>query len=453
MIQNSRDKLLHFFGHGMWELDDGSLPRWQRFLVHQIRLLFLVGHNFVSDSCLLRASALTYASLLSIVPLLALMFSVLKGLEVQNTLEPIILHKLAAGSEDIVQQIIGYINNTNVKRLGLFGMATLLLTVLTLLSNIEKSFNHIFGVKETRSLVRRFSDYFSVITLGPLFILIAITMTSTLQSTSIVARLQTEAYIGQLILFMFKILPFMGMWVTFTVLYVFMPNSKVSLRAAIVGGICGGTLWQLAQWSYVHFQVGVGRYNAIYGTMAALPILMVWIYVSWLIVLLGLEITYAWQFLRLSPSRWRGEQVAYVGREGVALAILCVVAESFEAGRGPVDAVSLSRRLDVSPRLIKYMVNRLLSLQLLSEVQADRRESAVYAPGRSPARLKVWEILARLRSEGGENFGLQSSRAGHLVGNLQQRLEQAASEALAGMTLLDLAEELRLEKGGEDFDQ
>ena len=162
---------------GVWKVHEDRPVRRKRFLVHPAKVAALVFHDFFADGCLLRASALTYTSLLSLVPLLALMFALLKGLGVQNTLEPLILEKLAVGSEDIVTAVISYINNTNVGRLGLFGLLALLGTVITLLSNIEKSFNHIWGVKETRPLTRRFADYFSVVTIGPLLVIAAISIT------------------------------------------------------------------------------------------------------------------------------------------------------------------------------------------------------------------------------------------------------------------------------------
>jgi len=287
------DRSRNFLDHELWEMDATDKPWWRRALINQGQILALVVRGFISDGCMLRASALTFTTLLSLVPLLALVFSVLKGFGVQNELEPLLLEQLAVGGGAAVTKIVEYINNTNVARLGSYGLIFLIVTVLTLLSNIEKSFNSVWGVVETRPMLRRFTDYFSVVTIGPLLVVVAISMTSTLKSQQLVITLIKYEYLGEVLLFMFEILPFMVMWLVFAGLYLFMPNVKVSPRAALIGGVFGGTLWQLSQWGYLNFQVGVARYNAIYGTMAALPILMVWIYLSWMIVLLGLEMTYA----------------------------------------------------------------------------------------------------------------------------------------------------------------
>ena len=179
LIERSR----RFLKHDLWELEGSDTRSWWRgFLLNQGQILALVVRGFFADGCMLRASALTFTTLLSIVPLLALMFSVLKGLGVQNELEPLLLEQLAVGGSEAVTKIVEYINNTNVARLGTYGLIFLVATVLTLLSNIEKSFNSVWGVEETRPLLRRFTDYFSVVTIGPLFMVIAISMTSTLKS-------------------------------------------------------------------------------------------------------------------------------------------------------------------------------------------------------------------------------------------------------------------------------
>lgn len=243
----------------------------------------------------LRASALTYTTVLSLVPFLAIAFAVLKGLGVQNALEPVLLQVAGESSREVVSRIIGYVNNTNVKSLGLIGLLTLLVTVISLLSAIEEAFNAIWGVTETRSLQRRFSDYLSVVVVGPLLLMVAMSMTTSLQSQWLVQWLIQHTWFGEAILLLFRLVPYVSVWIAMTFLYSYIPNAKVPLRSALLGGVVAGTIWQLTQWAYFHFQVGVANYNAIYGALAALPIFLVWIYTSWLIVLFGLELVRAHQ--------------------------------------------------------------------------------------------------------------------------------------------------------------
>ncbi len=263
------------------------LPLW---LKRALCFLNNLGTAFVTHQAPLRASALTYTTLLSLVPFLAIAFSVLKGLGVQNALEPLLLQVAGESSRETVSQIIGYVNNTNVKSLGVVGLLFLLVTVVSLLSTIEDAFNNIWGVLETRSLQRRFSDYLSVVVVGPLLLMVAMSMTSSLQSQWLVQWLVRNTLLGEAILLPFRLVPYLSVWVAMTFLYSYIPNARVRFRSAVLGGVVAGTIWQVTQWGYFHFQVGVANYNAIYGALAALPIFLVWIYTSWLIVLFGLEL-------------------------------------------------------------------------------------------------------------------------------------------------------------------
>ncbi len=436
------DRIRIFLRQDLWTIDANRLSWFQSLLLRQARVATAVVQGFLADRCMLRASALTYTTLLSIVPLLALMFALLKGFGVQNTLEPLILENLALGAEEIVGQIIRYIDNTNVARLGVVGMAALLLAVLTLLSNIEKSFNHIWGVTETRPLLRRFADYFSVVTIGPIFVIAAISMTSSLASNQVVTHLQEDTYFGPLLLLLFKSIPFVGMWITFTALYIFMPNTRVRYPAALVGGILGGTLWQLAQWGYVHFQVGVGRYNAIYGTMAALPIFMVWLYVSWLIVLLGVEMTYAWQNLRLVPSDIRGSEVNFASRELVSLTAMLAVSEPFYRGESRWDSMQVADRLDLPPRLAHDILQQLVRLGFLSEVRDGLNDRFAYQPGRALEALTVHDLLQGLKQDGINYTKLRRTPEREVVRGIEATIEAAGRSALAEMTLQDLVKEM-----------
>ncbi|RME40619.1 MAG: YihY/virulence factor BrkB family protein, partial [Deltaproteobacteria bacterium] len=379
----------------------------------------------------------TYTSLLSFVPLLALMFAVLKGLGVQNRLEPLLLEHIAVGGEEFVGRIIEYINNTNVGRLGTFGLVFLVMTVLTLLSNIEDAFNSIWYVRETRSLMRRFADYFSVVTLGPIFLVLAVTMTASLESQGIVLQLKQTAYIGPIVIFLFKVLPYVAMWAAFAFLYIFMPNIQVRLQAAVIGGIVGGTLWQLTQWGYVNFQVGVARYNAIYGTMAALPIFMIWLYLSWVIVLVGLEVSYAWQNLgSLRQDKLEGA-VSSLEREGVCLALMLYLGRRFQKGAPPARAHQVAAELGLPSRLVRQLLSELVDLHLLVEVEDGDRDETGYLPARSLDGLRVTEFLLKVR---GADHPRLAGDAPDLVRArlVEEGLLNAAAAKLGDQTLADL---------------
>ncbi|PLX91041.1 MAG: ribonuclease BN-like protein [Desulfuromonas sp.] len=439
--QHRLKSLRRFLQHDIWELELADPRWWQRLLLHQGQLWVLVIRDFLADGCILRASALTFTTLLSIVPLLALMFSVLKAFGVQNELEPLLLEHLAAGAQGVVPRIIGYINNTNVARLGTIGLVLLVVTVLTLLSNIEKTFNRVWGVKETRPLLRRFTDYFSVVTIGPIFVVAAISMTSSLQSQGLVQALLDKAYVGELLLLLFNVLPFMVMWLLFAGLYLFMPNIRVSPRAALVGGVFGGTLWQLSQWGYVHFQVGVARYNAIYGTMAALPILMVWIYLSWLIVLLGLEVTYAIQNLRSVRLDLRVSQANYACRRSVALALLVYLGGCFYRGGKAPSEEAMTVHLGIPPRLLRDIIDELQRLGWVVQVSSDGGDCG-YQPAMALEKIEMAAVLASLAEDGNGCESLRQTPEWQAVAALSTRLREVEAEALQGVALRELVSQV-----------
>lgn len=432
------DRLRAFLLHDLWHLDPHGLTRRRLFFMRQLQVAIIVVRGFVSDGCMLRASALTYTTLLSIVPLLALMFSLIKGFGGQNVLEPFLFKIFTHGSEEVIGAILSYIENTNFRRLGTVGLVILVATVLTLLSNIEKSFNHIWGVSETRTLIRRFADYFSVVLLSPLLIVAALSLTTTLRNQAFVQRMLETAVVGEALLLLFNVLPYLAVWAAFTFMYLFMPNTRVQLGPALVGGIFGGTLWQLAQWGYVNFQIGVSRYNAIYGTMAALPILIVWLYVSWMIVLLGLELTYAMQNATIIREEYGEEPVNFASRERVAMTVLLLCSESFYADSTPWNHARLCSELKLSPRLVRSVLNDLVRMGLLARVEDGTGDGFIYHPGRAPEAIEVQAVLRALREDGStqpRNFRMPGR---DIVTGLEDTLVKAEREALDGLNFRDL---------------
>ena len=414
----------------------------QRIVLRQIQTIILVIRDFNTNQCLLRASALTYYTMLSLVPLLVLTFALLKAFGVQNLLQPWIMEKLNVGDAQVTEVILDYINNTQMTQLGAFGLIFLIIAVVSLLSNVEKTFNHIWGVKEVRPLLRRFSDYLSVVLIGPVLIISAISMTSTLASNNVVQKLMTLQLVGDSIFLFFKVVPFLFMWLAFTGLYVFMSNTKVEWQAAFVGGIVGGTLWQLAQIEYVHLQVGVGRYNAIYGTMAALPVFMVWLYISWIIVLFGLGVCYARQNLMANGQDLRLSQVSRSSFEQMALALLVTLADNFHKGNPPLSNGELSHKLGIPPRLCRRIIHFLTQIGFVSK---DGTMGGRYTcqPARSPETLTVAEFFSKMRNTGKAASHIPPHSHSTVAIDICQQVDTLMSEGLKGMTLKDLVSRCR----------
>jgi membrane protein len=358
-----------------------------------LQFVYSVATSFTAHSGTLRAAALTYTTVLSLVPFLAIAFSVLKGLGAQNSLQPV-LQQVAGDSEETISRIIAYVNNTNMKSIGAIGLVMLILTVVSLMGSIDEAFNAVWGVRETRSFQRRFSDYLSVVVVGPILLLAATSMTSSLQSQWVLQWLIRNTYLGDAILMLFRLLPYLSVWIAMVFLYIFIPNTKVRFSSAVTGGIIAGTAWELAQWGYFHFQVGVANYNAIYGTLAAVPVFLVWIYTSWLIVLFGLEIVCAHQHRGHGLYGSGAAQFTATAREQLAVALLVQVNLHFQKGGNPPASRQLADELNVPLLPLEAVFGELVQLGYLVAIPGN--ESG-WLPARDPSEVQVNDLIGALR--------------------------------------------------------
>jgi membrane protein len=385
--------------------------------------------NFLNNDDLLRASALTYTVALSIVPVLALAFSVLKGFGGYDEIRPLIDRYLAPGSPKTGNQLMSYVNRTNAAAIGTAGGAFLMFTVVSTMGNIESAFNQIWRVTRSRSLLRKFTDYLSVLFTVPLLLLPALTMT-----TMFAARLSGVPFLA-------LVTPYAMVWAGFFLLYVFFPYTHVSYGAAAVGSFIGALLFQFGQWAYVNFQVGVANYEAIYGALAALPIFLVWLYIAWSIVLFGAEISAAIQRgvgrSSLTPD---SPEFSYVA----ALDILLRLADQLVSGGRPVTVGSLAAELGVDQGAIAPIVGRLcdngFAIEAGGEPKANRHGLVL---SRAPSRIRLSDALGTMAAGSTESIADPRIRA--LVG----RLTAVHRDLLGTLTLADLLE-TKAEEGPGD---
>jgi len=438
MNRSSRNR--GFFSAGLWNIDPSSLGGFKGRAVRTLQFGSFVTSNFMANNSLLRASALSFTTLLSFVPLFALAFSLLKGFGAQNKLAPLILNQVAAGSEVVVTRILSYINNTNMGSLGAIGLATLLFTAISMLSSIEDAFNVVWGVSETRSFYRKFSDYLSVLLSAPLLLLAATSITTSLQSKWLTGWLIERTYLGDLFLFLLSLAPYLSVWIALLLLYIFIPNTRVRCGSALLGAVLAGTLWQLAQWGYIHFQVGVGNYNAIYGTLAVLPILMVWIYVSWLIMLFGMEVVAAHQQLHTFRRDIRVSRVSQSCRELVALTLLKHIAQAFHEGAVSWGEEHLAQKVGVPLRIVRDTLHQLAEAGFIVYAGGAAR---TYLPARELDQITLDQVLIALRQLGASCgiAGEEQSR------EILETADRALNGALAGLTLKDLVTQDKVPPG------
>lgn len=425
-----------FLPPGLWRLDPFRYTGWKRYLAGIWQMTAFVLRDFFEDHCLLQASALSFTTILSIVPFFALTFAVLKGFGVQNLLEPLILNQVAAGSQEIVSKIVTYINNTNMKSMGTVGLFMLIITAISLLASVEESFNHIWGVREDRSLRQKFSDYLSVTLSAPLLTLAAVSITTSLENQTVVLWLLDREYLGDVLLAGARLFPYVSIWIALVFLYMFIPNTKVRFSSAMVGGILAGTVWQIAQWGYIHFQVGVGRYNAIYGTLALVPIFMIWIYTSWLIVLFGVEVVYAHQNRRSIRQECHGIPLSHAFREELALSLLAECAADFLSRQNPRTLEQLTEGIHLPARQVRELLGDLEEEGFLARLAGDEPH---WHPECDPNRLKVAEVLTRLRQRGGSCIGAETGGDWEPVRRVLYRSSLAVEREMGELTVGDLA--------------
>ncbi len=397
--------LIHFFTTGIWQIPLHELSGTRSFLVRQARIFLLAARGFNDDMCQLRASALTYYSLLSVVPLLAMAFGVSKGFGIERRLEKQILLALPNQQEvaaRLIQYAHSFLENTQGGVIAGVGVAVLLWAVVRLMGNIEKSFNDIWGVRKGRSLGRKFADYLSLMIIAPLLFVMAssATVLITSQITLVTGKVEFLASAGKVVPVLLKLLPYGMVWILFTLLYVLMPNTTVRIRSGILGGVLAGTMYQVVQWLYIKFQVGVSTYGAIYGSFAALPLFLVWLQTSWLVVLLGAEITFAEQNVDTYEMESESLEASAYFRRVLALRIIQICVQDFQAGRLPRNAEQLSEVLGVPVRLIRRVLADLTEARILSEVKTEAEKTTAYQPAQAIESLTVGEVIQRLDEAG-----------------------------------------------------
>jgi len=401
--------------------------------------------SFLDNRCLMMASALCYATVLSLVPLLAVAFSLAKGFGMYEApyLRDVLL-RLMAEKADIVDAVLGYIQNTNVRALGLIGVATLFVTSAGLISTIEEACNIIWRARSNRGAWSRFTNYVTVILVCPLFILAAFSVTATFQNALVVQWLGEIELVNMAFTLALKAVPTLMVSVSLFVLYKFLPNVAVRTFPAAIGALAAGAAWQLAQAAYIRYQIGVTGYNAIYGSFAQIPLLLIWLYISWLIVLAGAELAHAVQRAPDEAMQAAGASYSLADRRGVALLAALMLAEKAENMGGPLLPADAAQAGALPALLVEEELARLARMGV-----AARVEGGGYALLAAPDRINVGELLAGWENLRGEGPVAELDERYPFMSGLREGMESACRE-VDSRTLRELYESLPELKGAED---
>jgi membrane protein len=403
-VRSRLDQLHRFFASDVWETRVDELPRGQALGYRAARIAHTTLRSLVLDDLLhVRAAALTYYTVLSLVPLLAFAFALVKGLGaydllVEQTIRPSVL-TLLAGNEPLrraFEQILEFVGQTGVTSLGLVGLLTLLYAATRLLRNIEGALNEIWGASEARDVVEQVRDYVAIIVVTPLCLLCAATLTTVGQALDMVraagATLGLRALLDPLIGLLG---PLLVLFVGLLVLYIVMPNTRVRVRSALLGAVIGGLAWYVVLIAHVRFQVGVARFNALYSSFGAVPIFLAWLQLSWLVVLVGAQIAATHQHSRGLAQTKRLGAADQAVREAVCLSALLRIARAFMNGEPRPRLLSLSAALDVPEALLAELLDRLALSGLLAKT--DSSSDPGYVLALAPERFRVKDVLDALR--------------------------------------------------------
>ena len=432
-----------FLRTDIWRLQGHKLPPRRFFWITQLRILVLAMRRFVEDKCDSRASALTFYSLLSIVPVVAMGFAVAKGFGFEKILAAQLVEKLE-GHEEVAERIIGFaqsmLENTKGGAIAGVGIVVLFWTIIKVLGNIEASFNDIWGVKTSRKMGRKLADYLSVMLICPVLLITAssVTVLVKTQVTAMVERLSFLGYFANVIIFFLRLLPYGVIWLVFTFIYAFMPNTKVGLKSAVWAGIVAGTIYQLTQLVYITFQIGVANYGAIYGSFAALPLFLVWLQLSWVILLFGAELSFAHQNVSTYEFESDCRNVSHAFKQLVALLITCTCAKRFLMAEPPLTAEEISRETEVPIRLVRSVLFELTEIRILSQAYLDNRDEVAYQPACDVQSLTAAGIMEKLDEAGIATIPIAESDDLDRVREALTRLREAVRQSRANLELEEL---------------
>lgn len=425
--------IVEFLWNDKWATADSRV----RAGITVLRYLYAIVRDFFSGQLTMRAMSLVYTTLLSIVPLLAFSFSLLKGFGIHKKLEPALLtmlEPLGPRSAEITTNLIELVDNVRGDWLATFGLAFLFFTVITMIQKIEESFNFVWQVDKPRSFAQRFTEYISVLLVGPVLMVAAMGAIASISNTSLVQQVADIEPFGYWLVLLGKSLPYLMVIVVFTFVYSFIPNTKVNLSSALVGGITAGAIWATLSMFFASTVAASPTRLAIYAGFAIGIVVLIWLYLNWIILLVGAQLSFYVQnpeYLRSGRAR-----VDLPNRERELLALLTMemIGRDFLEGKpGPlVDQLAPSMGLPAT--VLAPILQQLESAGLL---RATEDQHAI--PGRSLDRITLQDIINSVR-----NYPVDSHPSHPDMNRLRgllDSMDQAIDSALQGQTLRDLVAE------------
>jgi membrane protein len=429
--------------YAIWHTPLTEISRGKTFLFKQLRIMVLAARGFSNDKVQLRASALTFYSLLSVIPVAAIAFAIAKGFGLDQNLEQIITNEFASHQEVLnwlLQNARNALQETRGGYIAGIGMIILFWSVMSLLNHIESSFNHIWQIKSSRPWHRKFTDYLTIMLIAPVFIILSssITVVVSTKLAEFIAQAPILDFFKPIVSFLIKFTPYLLGWITLTLLFIIMPNAKVKFIPALISGIIAGTILQILQWFYIDLQFGITKLSAIYGSFAAVPLFIIWLQSSWIIVLLGAELTFANQNVSRYEFESEALNISNYQKRALVLMIMNMIIRNFSKGERPISAEDIAKILKIPVRLARDILQDLSSANLVSIIHENEHKQRLYQPAIDINRLSVSYVFSCLDKKGIEQRMVIKNKDYDKVISILKKFDKLVAKSNSNILIKDL---------------
>jgi len=429
--------------HIIWHTPLSEISRGKTFVFKQLRIIVIAARGFYNDKVQLRASALTLYSLLSIIPIVAIVFAIAKGFNVVDKIKILVEEKFPSQQENfkwLWTEAEKAINGTSGGYMAGIGIIIFFLAVMSLLNNIESSFNHIWQIRSSRPWHRKFTDYLTIMLIAPVFIILSsgINFFISTQLPEYMINAPILDFFKPVISFLVKFAPYLLSWIALTVLFIVMPNAKVKFVPALISGVIAGTILQGIQWLYIDLQFGITKLGYLYGSFAAVPLFLVWLQTSWIVVLLGAEISFANQNISRYEMESEALNISNYQKRALILMILHMVIRNFSLGEKPISSSYIAANLKIPVRLAREILQDLSSVNLVSEIHEHEEKERLFQPAIDINKLTVSYVFSKLDKKGIEQIMVIRNKDYEKVITILEKFDRLTAKSDYNILIKDL---------------
>jgi membrane protein len=427
----------------IWHTPLSEISKWKTFVYKQMRIILLAARGFSNDKVNLRASALTFYSLLTVIPVAAIAFAIAKGFGLDQNLKQIIIDKFQS-EQEVLKWLLQNAENAIAQTKGAYiagvGMIILFWSVMSLLNHIESSFNHIWQIRSSRPWFRKFTDYLTIMLIAPILLVLSGGITGFIikDLPDYMNNAPILDFFKPVISLLVKLIPYLLTWLTLTILFIIMPNAKVKLVPALISGIIAGTILQVLQWLYIDLQFGITKLSAIYGSFAAVPLFIIWMQSSWIVVLLGAELSFANQNISRYEYEAEALNISNYQKRALVLMIMHMIIRNFTLGEKPISAEYIAGNLKIPVRLVRDILQDLSSADLVSIIHMNEEKERLYQPALDVNRLTVSYVFSRLDKKGVEQIMVIRNKDYEKIISMLEKFDKLITKSDSNILIKDL---------------